>query len=1059
MSSPRSRGLPHVQPRPRVRKSIASIPSSDLDQENATVEVIGSIKSNTISKKSRSKSMGPGGLDALKETSGNRRRSTASTFQPKSILKPSIPLSPIRAIPTRNSKQDDPIAKGPHASPVRPADHDQNEKVPETPGRTPQDSSVRDFQESQHNKGNDEADQDAETIERRRRKAEAQKHREARRKSMAGRRVSFAPEATLHTWDTQVFQDMTASSGSTDSTEAASSSPHVERPGTPPNQTEEETPTKSPEHQRDAHKKRRRRSSGISPMKFDKPDMIPQSPFSSSPAVGEGNNAARDVEPDNGSPSPRKHADFDLNEGTFESIAEPTQDDEDLDASLEEAARRAGTRTPNIDDSGEVSMQIAGDEVTAAFKPWVKRSMGAGSPHPGKVRNKKDQENVNILSRSEAADRGSPTPSHDSGEDMSMDMTQAMGSIMQSAPRAADLSTERYPKRRKSVAFPQTHPDIAIAAPQDSDEDMSMDMTQAMGSIIQRTQPTTNASSERYPKRRQDPLAPQDELTEDAAESDAEEADMSMDMTQAMGSIKRSAPPEVIEAPAERYPKRRKSVAFPQEQAHDDPGSDQDKSSFATDARSDKQPSDLADLDPTKVDENEDLSMEFTSVFGGFKKGSSPIKRKSLRQSISALNSTNRRFPASPGRTVVQKSPAKEDQQNSSNYSLGSPHSLTKEIQPQESPVGNTKAEDAPLPIVVKSPATPETEAADDDVEDGDMEMTEAVGSIQNKALSPTHETVSSDAAIKDSESFDGNDRQAQKDQEVGETLDAFRDKLSHILEDQLELTHKLDEDIIAAREARDAAYAATEAAQKQLEEPSNCSRTEIRELQARVDELANSTGWRFVAAQGTQLTVEFEKQLHLSFDSAAYLPVANARRKSHLSPALSLNFAPTAKNGSATSSEPSTTQRFFLQLVRAHLHSLTPTETSASSLLRVVASGWELAQLIENETKHLKRRCGITIEQIAGDEKMILDTTILLPASESKVKVTFAIVAAASGDMVDAGVGVATRVAYGREYEKAEMDTLMQRRVGKGVRDVDGRAGQWAGAAEVLRGWCAKRS
>ena len=101
---------------------------------------------------------------------------------------------------------------------------------------------------------------------------EIMSRRDARRKSLANRRVSFAPEATLHTWDVVVeYQDSTTSSNSTNSTRRASSisggpvgSPHSqaagppssdpsEPPSTPPEQLEEETALASPTHQRDLH--------------------------------------------------------------------------------------------------------------------------------------------------------------------------------------------------------------------------------------------------------------------------------------------------------------------------------------------------------------------------------------------------------------------------------------------------------------------------------------------------------------------------------------------------------------------------------------------------------------------------------------------------------------------------------------------------------------------------------------------------------------------------------------------------------------------------------------
>ena len=66
--------------RPKSRKSLAHIPSSGMDQENMTADIgalVGGKNAVPIEKplkKSRSKSIGPGGLDALKDTAGNRRK-------------------------------------------------------------------------------------------------------------------------------------------------------------------------------------------------------------------------------------------------------------------------------------------------------------------------------------------------------------------------------------------------------------------------------------------------------------------------------------------------------------------------------------------------------------------------------------------------------------------------------------------------------------------------------------------------------------------------------------------------------------------------------------------------------------------------------------------------------------------------------------------------------------------------------------------------------------------------------------------------------------------------
>ncbi|KAK3076192.1 hypothetical protein LTS18_013659, partial [Coniosporium uncinatum] len=203
--------------------------STDMDKENIAegMLTVGTLKAPTLSPKksgmrSRSQSIGPGGLNVpLKEDAGNRRKS-AFTPTVKSILP---------------SKEDE------------------------------------------------------------------AKRREARRKSLANRRVSFAPEATLHTWDViEYMRDATTSSASSEATPRPSSvsqasnaqspqsdvpspaqgSDPAESPPTPPEQVEESLAKVSPAHQRDLHQKKRRRSSGIPPLNFNNPE----DEYSSSPVDG-----------------------------------------------------------------------------------------------------------------------------------------------------------------------------------------------------------------------------------------------------------------------------------------------------------------------------------------------------------------------------------------------------------------------------------------------------------------------------------------------------------------------------------------------------------------------------------------------------------------------------------------------------------------------------------------------------------------------------------------------------------------------------------------------------
>lgn len=107
--------------RPRSRRSIAHVPrsrlTSTIDKENSTTD-IGAIQppGNTAKtagkdKKSRSKSLGPGGLDALQNSNGNRRKSTTA-FPVKGILKPTVPVSPVQNIPSFEETRKQTPARG-----------------------------------------------------------------------------------------------------------------------------------------------------------------------------------------------------------------------------------------------------------------------------------------------------------------------------------------------------------------------------------------------------------------------------------------------------------------------------------------------------------------------------------------------------------------------------------------------------------------------------------------------------------------------------------------------------------------------------------------------------------------------------------------------------------------------------------------------------------------------------------------------------------------------------------------------------------------------------------
>jgi kinetochore protein Spc7/SPC105 len=84
MASP-ERKLP-AQPRPRSRRSIANVPTEDnMTADMSTLQSGKHAAQQSEKKKSRSKSLGPGGLDALKDEAGNRRKVQSGVLAPPLI--------------------------------------------------------------------------------------------------------------------------------------------------------------------------------------------------------------------------------------------------------------------------------------------------------------------------------------------------------------------------------------------------------------------------------------------------------------------------------------------------------------------------------------------------------------------------------------------------------------------------------------------------------------------------------------------------------------------------------------------------------------------------------------------------------------------------------------------------------------------------------------------------------------------------------------------------------------------------------------------------------------
>ncbi|OHE96658.1 Spc7 kinetochore protein [Colletotrichum orchidophilum] len=511
----------------RTRKSIGATTSSrkNGDKENATIDVGSTLAESR--KKSRSKSIGPGGLDALKSANGNRRASLAvpSRPPPRSILKPTMPLLP--EIPPHRKRAAELIDLGPPRS--------------STPTTTT-DSTDSTGSGSRIALRTEEEQQQA---------AKERERRDARRKSLANRRVSFAAEATLHTFhEIDFLQDPTASTNKSrrrSSTSGPSNEEPTDRPSTPPEQDDKVVP-QSPDNQRELHQKKRRRSSTAPLMEFsdDEQDTMATG-FSSDSEPADAVEELADEEEEEASDS---NSDSDDDDGTMMTVDDHevtsasvmsnrttvTDDDNDsLDEALRTAARQAGTQRLGLDDSDD-------EEVIPSFG-WIKKSKpqdeasqdqgntAASPPIQNSPPQDGDEDDMDMdmdmdMTAAVGGILNKTSGDIEPDEDMSMDVTRVLGGILSRDIKTPTETNSEDQTMEFTIAVGAIHNSDADADSFDvngvENEDMSMEFTSAIGGLL-----PTHPKNESTQKRRRTT----------ASRENPEEATMDMDMTVSVGRI------------------------------------------------------------------------------------------------------------------------------------------------------------------------------------------------------------------------------------------------------------------------------------------------------------------------------------------------------------------------------------------------------------------------------------------------------------------------------------------------------------------------------------------
>ncbi|KAG6025019.1 hypothetical protein E4U41_001631 [Claviceps citrina] len=640
----------------RVRKSVGTVTmKKTMDKENATVDVASTLAANR--KKSRSKSLGPGGLDALKRGNGNRRASIAAPM-PRSILKPtgySVPEIP----PLRNGIQ-------------RTRKSSESRESTKTLA-----SSSEDGTNSSKVALKTEAEQQAAARER-----EERERRDARRKSLANRRVSFAAEATLHTFhEIEYMQDSTTS---TDSSRRASSVNGATLTGTVP---------KSPDR-----KGSNRRHSGHSAANFasNNDDTLTSTVYSSD---SEPADDVEEVEDHSGSSSDSDDGTMmtiETEDVTGTTVASERYDSDDddsstLDQALRAAAQRADTQRLNRDDVEEDDLDD-GEEVIPSFG-WVKKNQASASVNDAKI-------------LAEKGDDGTETGMDvDMDMDMDMEITSAVGGILkpqQAGESTTDLTTMDMTTAVGGILKPQQAGDstadlttmdmtTAVGGILESqntehsardmirDDDVSMEVTQALGGILSQDKRARALYSESNMNQ-----ATQDAMTLGQTmefttaigginrpgdvfddEPDANE-DFSMEFTTAMGSVLPLA------KAAEAAAGRRRSVASRQVQAGAEDTMDM------TVGYGNILPSHNTRGENTSMLEDETMGMDITAAVGGIlgredATSRNDVGKRIMEHEVSETRSPNRAIMAA---AAAQRTPTRRSSRLSAIAQAASPNKM-----------------------------------------------------------------------------------------------------------------------------------------------------------------------------------------------------------------------------------------------------------------------------------------------------------------------------------------------------------------------------------------------
>ena len=163
-----------------------------------------------------------------------------------------------------------------------------------------------------------------------------------------------------------------------------------------------------------------------------------------------------------------------------------------LNEVLRQAAQEAGTRLTDMEENEDVSMEMADQEITGAFQPWIKKGQRQSFDW-GDISALNDQENVDPSKRSSVH---SQETSDNEDEDLSMEVTNAIGGILPNGPSRRQSIARRKSSGEETSYDEQTmeftnvvggiaqQPSPAKSAGDANDEEMTMEFTSVVGGVV-----------------------------------------------------------------------------------------------------------------------------------------------------------------------------------------------------------------------------------------------------------------------------------------------------------------------------------------------------------------------------------------------------------------------------------------------------------------------------------------------------------------------------------------------------------------------------------------------